>query len=88
MLMENTIIILGFVLFTKAIFEKFGIWQIIETKGAKSKYLFLYKLSQCNFCLTFHLCWITTLIFGAIFGFKTELLSVPFVVSGLLTLKK
>lgn len=88
MLMKKIIIVFGVVLFLTALFDKFGTWQLIEKKGSECKSKFFYTLSQCRFCITFHLGWIITLFVGAFSCFTWELLPIPFVVSGLLTLKK
>lgn len=81
-------VIYGFILFINALFEKWGFWDKLALIGSVSKLKWFYQLTQCRFCLLFHLSWIITLIYGFMFGLKWELLLVPFVVSGLLTLKK
>jgi len=81
--MENIIIILGLLYFIDALLDKFLIWNWIERKGSKVKFKFMYLLSQCRFCIMFHIGWILTLIYGAITVFKIELIVVPFVISGL-----
>ena len=81
-------VIYGLILFINALFEKWGWWEKLALIGSVAKIKTFYELTQCRFCLLFHISWIITLIYGILFGLKWELLLVPFVVSGLTTLKK
>jgi len=82
------IIVLGAVLFITALMEKFHIWFRIEKFGASQKRKFIYDLSQCRFCVTFHLCVIVSLLYIAATGIGFEnMIFVP-IISGLTTLKK
>jgi len=87
-MITTIIIILGLLYFIDAIFDKFFIWEKIENEGMKAGLKIIYDLSQCRFCLMFHIAWIMTVFYGAIAGFKTELIIVPFVVLGLTRLKE
>ncbi|QHB40979.1 hypothetical protein HWC99_gp48 [Flavobacterium phage vB_FspS_tant8-1] len=81
--MEKIFVILGLVHFVNALFEKWGIWDKLLLVGSISKNRFFYDLTQCRFCLLFHLSIIFTLIHSICFGFNIHDLLIPFVVLGL-----
>lgn len=86
--MEKIFVILGLVHFVDAIFEKWGIWDKLLLIGAMVKNRFFYDLTQCRFCLRFHLSVLFTLIHSIFFGFNIQDLLIPFVVLGLTNLIK
>lgn len=86
-MIENIIVVLGLVLFVLALFDKFYVWDKIGEFGAKSGIKIVYQLSQCQFCLIFHVSWIITLIYLSITGLNLGIFVIPFVVSGIITLK-
>lgn len=101
-MITSILIVIGLNFFIDAMFEKFGVWEIIESKGSR-KSKFIYKLTSCRFCLHFHINWILILLLGFFselcdqLGFFSELLGffselspelffLPFIVSGLINL--
>lgn len=87
-MIQSILVIYGLVLFLDALFDKWGIWFRLEEWGASSETKFIYKLTNCRFCTLTHLSTILTIIYFAFAGCSWEALVVPFVVSGLLTLKR
>ncbi len=82
-MIECILVITGLIIFTKAIFDKKGTWNIIMKHGSKSKLKFIYKLTHCKFCMMFHTGVLLTIFYGLFFGFYHWMIIVPFVVSGL-----
>ena len=75
-------------LFIQALMEKKQIFERLNEFGSKQKSKFMYQLLSCKFCIMTH----TTIVVCFVVYITTEqektFLFVPFVVSGLLTLKR
>ena len=82
------IIVLGIVNFLDGLFQKWNIWNWLSKIGSETSSRFIYDLTTCKICLTFHLSILVTLLMGASCGFEWGLFTVPFVVVGLTTLLK
>lgn len=80
-------IIYGLLLFVDALMDKWGLWFRIHEYGSNSESGFIYKLTNCKFCLRTHFSIIATIIYFSITGFTWDAIAVPFIVSGLWTLK-
>lgn len=87
-MIHAVLIIFGLILFINALFDKWGWWHKLSVFGANSKYKFVYDITNCRFCLLTHLSILLTIVYGAIIGYEDYLLIIPFIVSGLLTLRK
>lgn len=85
-MIQHILIVMGLVLFIEALFDKWGFWYDLHEYGVK-KNRFVYDLTSCMFCVRFHLSWITTLILCLLTGFEDYSILIPFIVSGLTTLK-
>jgi hypothetical protein len=83
---QEIFIVLGLVMFVDALFEKWGVWEYIAKVGSGSSSETIFQLSQCEFCLKFHLSVVLTLILSIFVGFEWSILIVPGVVSGLIRL--
>lgn len=82
--MTQTILaVLGLLYFTDALFDKWNVWERIAEFGSRSKHKLVFDLCFCRFCLMFHIGWMITIVYGAIYAFSVDLLIVPFVVIGL-----
>lgn len=86
--MEKIIIIFAFLLFIEALFVKWKVFEMLSKIGSQVKSKFFYQMLNCQFCIRFHLSIIITLVSIILFGYYQEALIMPFVVSGLMTLKK
>lgn len=87
-MIEIILLALGLWGFLDGLFEKWNIWDWIALKGSQSKIGLIYKLSQCRFCLNFHISIIITLILGVILSFSWGMLIVPVICSGIIHLMK
>jgi hypothetical protein len=70
--------------FLDTLMLKWGVFDKISTYAMKSESKFLYDFSTCNFCINFHLGWITTIGIVQFYDFEWMFLLIPFCVSGLL----
>jgi len=88
-MIQNIFIVLGFLNFIDAIFIKWNIWDEIAKDGSKQDpKSFVYKLSQCQFCLKFWISCFVTMTIGAFGTFEWSILAVPFICSGITHLIK
>lgn len=85
-MLQSIFVILGLLIFIKLLFNKWNVWTIFEEIGSESKFKFIYKLTNCQFCLLFWFSIIITIIYGIANGFTWSLLIAPFVVNGLIHL--
>lgn len=86
--MEKIIILFAVLLFVEALFIKWKVFELLSKTGSQVKSKFFYKMLNCQFCIRFHLSIIITLVSIIIYGFYKEALMMPFVVTGLMTLKR
>lgn len=79
------LVILCFLLveFKLALISKFDLIEKFKIKASKLNSRFLYKLSNCMFCIHFHLSVIATLVFACFINFDSIYILTPFLVSGL-----
>ena len=87
-MIQSIFVVLGFVMFTDAMFEKFGVWSWIQFRGSKSGKEWIFKLTTCDFCMHFHLAWIITILYGVVNGLEWHLIAVPFIVSGFINMSR
>lgn len=85
-MLQSIFTILGLLIFIKLLFDKWDVWGMISELGSDSNFEWVYKLTNCQFCLLFHFSCMITIIYGIANGFLWSLLIVPFVVSGLIHL--
>ena len=83
---QSIFVILGLLIFTKLLFDKWNIWTTISELGSQTDFKWIYKLTNCRFCLMFHFGLLITIIYSIANGFEWSLLAVPFIVSGLIHL--
>lgn len=86
-MIEAIFVVLGLVMFTDALMDKWKIWDRLAKWAMKFPVKFFFLLLMCRFCMMFHLSWIITLVYGAANGFSWRLLIAPAIVSGLIHLK-
>jgi len=75
-------VVLGLMFFIDALFVKWDVWEMISKLGSSTKSLFVYKMTQCRFCLMFHFSIIITIVYGIFSSFSFDLTIIPFVVGG------
>ena len=85
-MLKTIFVVLGLVMFTDALMEKWKIWDRLARWATKGTSKFFFSLIMCRFCVMFHLSWIITLIYVIVNGFWWGVLIVPFVVSGFIQL--
>lgn len=86
-MIQEIFVVLGTVMFTDALFEKWNVWELLSKIAMRSKQKFFFLLLLCKFCMMFHLSWMLTVVYGLFGGFSPTLFVVPVVVSGLIHLK-
>lgn len=86
--MEKIIVLFAVMLFVEALFIKWNVFDLLSRIGSQSQHRFFYEMFNCLFCIRFHLSIIITLVSIIFFGFYKEALIMPFVVTGLMTLKR
>lgn len=82
-MVQSVLLVLGAVHFLDALFDKWGFWNKLSEYGSQSRFRLVYDLTNCKFCIMFHLSVLITIAFGAIWSFSMGLVAVPFVVGGL-----
>lgn len=85
-MLQSIFVVLGLLIFIKLLFDKWNVWGVISEVGSKSDFEWVYKLTNCQFCLLFHFSWMITIVYWIANGFSWSLLIVPFIVSGLIHL--
>lgn len=85
-MIQTFFIILVLFLFLNKLLNKWGIYEWLSSFGTRSKYKFIWEITNCKFCLAFHCIVLITIGYSGIMGFETHHLIAPFVVMGLLTL--
>jgi hypothetical protein len=82
-MIQSIFVVLGLVYFLDALFDKWGVYEMIAQYGSKAKRKFIYDLCFCRFCQLFHIGSFITIVYGVFSAFSFDLVIVPFVVSGL-----
>ena len=85
-MIDILIIVIALISFLDAIFEKIGMWEMLQKAAADQESKFLYKLSSCRFCIKFHMSVIMVVTIGFVDGFNLNLVTIPFLASGLMYL--
>jgi len=81
-MLENVILVILLVVFFSGLMEKWNLDTALQSWASGSNSKFLYRLSQCEFCIDFHLSWISTLLVGVCLGYEWGMILVPFIASG------
>lgn len=54
-MIQSIFVVLGLVYFLDALFDKWGVYEMIAQYGSKAKRKFIYDLCFCRFCQLFHI---------------------------------
>lgn len=82
-MIQSIFVILGLLIFVKLLFDKWDVWSMFSEIGSQSEFEWVYKLTNCQFCLLFWFSIIISIVYGIASGFFWGLLAVPFIVNGI-----
>ena len=82
-MLELIVIVYFLVEFVLALFIKLDVLNSFQKLSAKRNSKFLYRLSNCDFCIHFHLSLIITALSAGFIDFNNIYILIPFCVSGL-----